>query len=266
MRESELETAARWARLGEPFVSATITHTGGSTPRLEGAQMWVSAQEQAGTVGGGAFELLVVERARAMLSESLHASSPSPLLCEVSAHLTHELGMCCGGKMTALLRRYDAPLTTYLLGAGHVSQALARQLSLLDRRVVVIDERAEWADPSRFPDQAEVRCEDPEGWLRLEPLVQGASMVILTHDHGLDERLVALALPQRAQGTLSFLGLIGSEGKWGRFKRRLRERGAREEELSLVRCPVGLPIKAQTPAEIALSVAAELTTLRYTAP
>ena len=57
--DDALIQAASWSQAGIPFVCVTVTSTGGSTPRLEGAQMWVSPHEQVGTVGGGAFELLV---------------------------------------------------------------------------------------------------------------------------------------------------------------------------------------------------------------
>jgi len=256
----DLIQATAWAKRGLPFVCVTVTSTGGSTPRLEGAQMWVSASEQVGTVGGGAFERLVVEEARALLSAPAHR-----LTAEVSAHLTHELGMCCGGKMTALLRRYLSPTPLYIFGAGHVSQALSAHLSLLSSyQVQVIDERPDWANPERFTDSISLCCEDPESWLRAHPLPPASIALIMTHDHQLDERLLSLLLPQLERGALRYLGMIGSHGKWGRFKRRLKERGATPELLDLVHCPVGLPIHAQTPHEIAISVCAELISLAAT--
>ena len=215
--------------------------------------MWVSRREQVGTVGGGAFEHLVVREARELISRR-----PRALLQEVSAHLTHELGMCCGGKMSALLKLYPAPERVYVMGAGHVGTALAKQLTLLERAVTVVDERAEWASPERFSQEVSVRCEDPESWLRASPPQGGGALLIMTHDHELDERLMSLALPLLERGELSYLGMIGSAGKWGRFKRRLKERGFSEALLEHVRCPVGLSIGAESPAEIAVSVCAEL--------
>lgn len=254
--EPDIIRAASWAQDGVPFVCITVTHVGGSTPRLEGAQMWVSDAEQVGTVGGGAFEQLVVQEARALLS-----APAEQLTREVSAHLTHELGMCCGGKMSALLRRYLSPTPLYVFGAGHVAQALTQHLSLLSlHQVHVIDERPEWLSAERFSASISLHLEEPESWLRGAPLPHGSIALIMTHDHQLDERVLSLLLPQLERGALRYLGMIGSAGKWGRFKRRLKARGASDEGLDRVHCPVGLPIYAQSPHEIAISVCAELIT------
>ncbi|MBM4291222.1 MAG: xanthine dehydrogenase accessory protein XdhC [Deltaproteobacteria bacterium] len=250
---TDLDFAARALRAREPLVCVTVVDTGGSTPRLCGAQMWVTAGAQRGTVGGGAFEHLAVQRARALLAAPGRAA-----LEHLSAHLTHDLGMCCGGKMTATLLRYSPPPLLVLCGAGHVSAALAAAAAAAGFDLLVLDARPEWARADRFPPGADVRCEPPEDELRASPPPPGAFVVVLTHDHALDERLVALLAPRRAAGALRFLGLIGSAGKWGRFARRLAAAGLPPEALALVRCPVGVAIHAETPEEIAVSVCAEL--------
>lgn len=160
--------------------------------------------------------------------------------------------------MTATLLLYSPPPLLVLCGAGHVSAALAAAATAAGFEVRVIDERAEWARAERFPGGVEVRCEPPEEELRASPPPQGSFVVVVTHDHALDERLIALLAPLRLAGQLTYLGLIGSAGKWGRFTRRLGAAGLSQEALSLVRCPVGLPIHAETPEEIAVSVCAEL--------
>ncbi len=258
---NELDFAARAARARTPLVCVTVVDTGGSTPRLCGAQMWVTAREQRGTVGGGAFEHLAVQRARELL-----ASPARPPLEHLSAHLTHDLGMCCGGKMTATLLRYSPPPLLVLCGAGHVSAALAAASAAVGFDLLVLDERPEWARAERFPPGAEVRCEPPEEELRAAPPPPGAFVVVVTHDHALDERLVAVLAPRRAAGELRLLGLIGSAGKWGRFTRRLAAAGLPREALALVRCPVGLSIHAETPEEIAVSVCAELISVKNAPP
>lgn len=246
--------AATWAQDGLPFVCITVTHTGGSTPRLKGAQMWVNMTDQIGTVGGGAFEHHVISQARALLTAPY-----DHVIEEVSIHLTHELGMCCGGKMTALLRRYHAPKPIYLFGAGHVASALATHLSFLEAyQVIVIDERVEWITQERFPQGIELCCEEPEGWLRQSPLPHGAIALIMTHDHQLDEQILSLLIPQIERNELHFVGMIGSAGKWGRFMKRFKERGTSQDVLDRIQCPVGHPIHAQEPHEIAISICAEL--------
>jgi xanthine dehydrogenase accessory factor len=233
---------------GVPLVLVTVTDTGGSAPRLAGARLAVWAEGCAGTVGGGAFEHRCLAEARALLAH------PHPPTRTLSVHLAHDLGMCCGGRMTALLT-YEAPTPRLLiLGAGHVGTALAALAAALGEvRVVVVDERREWADPARFPAAVVVHEEDPQRALaRLRPGPTDA-VVVVTHDHGLDEALIR----DLASHPAGYVGLIGSRAKWARFRTRLAGRGVPEEALARVRCPVGLPIGASSPGEIAVSVLAE---------
>ena len=73
-----------------PFILAMVVATGGSTPRLAGARMVITATGQQGTIGGGAFEHHVIQQARALLAD------PTRTVASVEVHLVHDLGMCCG--------------------------------------------------------------------------------------------------------------------------------------------------------------------------
>ena len=245
--------ASRWSRERRAFVLATVIDTGGSTPRLEGAQMLISAEVSWGTIGGGAIEYHVETRAKVLLKDLNGRDTLT-----VHAHVDHDLGMCCGGKMTLLLKRHTPSPRACIFGGGHIGQALAWHLDRIDFDVIVIDERSEWSDSERFAQGVEIRCEEPEEELNLHPPAAEDYVVVTTHDHGLDERLIATLLTL----DLTFLGLIGSEGKWGRFQKRLRARGFEPSTLSRVRCPVGLNIGAHTPEEIAISIVAEFIQIR----
>ena len=124
---------------------------------------------------------------------------------------------------------------------------------------MVVDERAEWADPARFPAAARVLDADPRDLLRREPPRPTDLVLVVTHDHGLDEALIRLLAPH----PVAWLGLVGSRGKWARFRRRLEARDVAPAALDRVRCPVGADIGAVTPAEIAVSIAAELVAHRH---
>lgn len=246
---------ARYEATHTPFVLATVVETGGSTPRVAGARMAIAAADFAGTVGGGAFEKRVIDEARAMLADQRS-------VFRLDVHLVRDLGMCCGGRMSVFLERVEVEPRLRIYGAGHVATALAPIARQTGFAVEVIDARAEWADPDRFPADVTVTDAEPEDHLRSTPLSPTEYLVIVTHDHPLDEVLVRLALPAPPK----YFGLIGSRGKWARFRKRLLARGFTEEQLGRVRCPVGLDLGAETPGEIAISIVAELVRVRRGGP
>ena len=150
----------------------------------------------------------------------------------------------------------------WIFGAGHVGTELAAVAGETGFDVVVVDERDEWADSSRFPSSIEVHDADPIDLIRAGRVDEGDWVVVMTHSHPLDEDIIRLLLPV----SLSFLGMIGSRGKWARFVQRFRARDVPDEQIERVYCPVGLDIGAQTPAEIALSIVAQLVQIRRDGP
>jgi xanthine dehydrogenase accessory factor len=256
MTDAELYAAiARWAAAGEVFVVATVVDTHGSAPQKAGAKLAVRAGgELVGTIGGGAIEKQVVETARELIAQR----EASRLL---KTHLTHDLGMCCGGAMTVFLERHDPGPRLVLFGAGHVHRAAAEVGAQVGFRVLVIDEREEWLTELRFP-RAERLLEDPAiaaGRLALEPR---DFCCVATHDHALDERVVKALAPR----PLAYLGMIGSERKGLRVRERLAQQGVAEAAIDRVQTPMGLDIGAQTPEEIAVAMVAELIRVRRRAP
>lgn len=164
--------------------------------------------------------------------------------------------------MSVLLETIDPPPPLRIYGAGHIGTALAETARLAGFAVTVIDGRAEWSDPARFHPDITVCDADPEDHLRAHPPAPTEAIVIVTHDHPLDEALIRALLPAPPH----YLGLIGSRGKWARFANRYRARGFDEAQLAHVRCPVGLDIGARTPPEIAISIVAELIATRRGGP
>lgn len=241
-------TLARYEDTATPFVLATVIETGGSTPRNAGARMAITHHAITGTIGGGAFEKRVIDDARALLDD------PKRTIHRLDVHLVRDLGMCCGGKMSVLLEAIEPDPPLHIYGAGHVGTALADLAHRAGFAVTVIDGRADWADPERFADPVTVIDADPEDHLRRHPPPPHAYVVIVTHDHPLDEALVRRLLDAPPR----YLGLIGSRGKWARFQNRYRARGLTDDQIARVHCPVGLDIGARTPPEIAISILAEL--------
>jgi len=145
----------------------------------------------------------------------------------------------------------------YLFGAGYIARPLAALAAECGFEVTVVDERAEWALPERFPD-CRVRAQAPEDFLRGLATTPEDYAVVVTHDHGLDQRIVQELLAR----PLKFVGMIGSVPKQRKFALRLRARGFSDEQIARLRTPLGMPIGADTPEEIAVSAMGEIIAAR----
>src|SRR5687768_5543756 len=147
---------AKLTEEGVPFVLATVIDSQGSTPQKPGSKMLVLEHgETRGTVGGGAIEKQIVDAAVALLA---NADAQTQL---VETHLTHDLGMCCGGKMRVFLEKHGAAARLWVFGAGHVGREIARLAHVTGFRVTVVDERPEWASRERFPEVDELAVRNP---------------------------------------------------------------------------------------------------------
>jgi xanthine dehydrogenase accessory factor len=245
------EALVAWRAEGRCFALLSVVRTRGFTPQKAGAHMLVDdAGRTCGTVGGGAIEREALEAARTLLAAGEGATL-------VERHLTQELGMCCGGEMAILVEVVETAPRLFVLGAGYIAKPLAAFATSAGFRVGVVDARAEWATAERFPGVV-VHERSPEDFVRTLDTTARDFAVIVTHDHALDQRLVELLLRR----PLAFLGMIGSVPKQRKFALRLKARGFTDEEIARLRTPLGLPIGARTPEEIAISVTAELVAAR----
>ena len=139
-----------------------------------------------------------------------------------------------------------------ICGGGHVSCELVKMASCLDFRIKVIDDREEFANKERFPLADEVICDSFEHLENyLEP---DAYYVVVSREHKDDFTCVKTILNHSYQ----YLGMIGSKGKVQKNFENLRKAGATEEQIGTIHAPIGLKIGAVTPAEIAISILAEI--------
>lgn len=199
-------------------IVAELTAVRGSSPREAGAFMLIAPDALTGTIGGGALEYMVIDRARQVLRDGLPDAT-------MNIPLGPEIGQCCGGRVEVSLRPADAKALVgrleqaeanrphvYLFGAGHVGQALARALAPLPLHVHVIDTRPD--ELAGLPDNVEGRAlAMPEAAVRSAP--EGSSYVILTHDHALDFLIGAEALKRR---DAPYVGMVGSKTKRAKFR------------------------------------------------
>ena len=254
---SWIAALARCQAEGTPAAVVTVVRVEGSSPREAGAKLLVTAEALHGSVGGGHLELTAVEVARDLLAGAEAGGEAGPLLREFP--LGPSLGQCCGGAVTLLFEVVAPPRwTVALFGAGHVGKALVRLLQDLPCRVEWIDERVGEFPAALPPAVRAVVAEAPED--EVARLPAGADVLVMTHSHDLDQRIVEAALRRT---DLRLVGLIGSRTKRARFLARLEHRGFAAEARARLTCPVGLAgVGGKRPAEIAISVAAQLLQLQ----
>jgi xanthine dehydrogenase accessory factor len=250
-----LEAALRAVQGGEPAALVTIVATEGSTPRKAGAKVLVLGDGRlVGSVGGGRLEADLVARAR----EALASGRPDLVSFELTAEATGPDGLVCGGTVRAFVEPLEPTPTLLLFGAGHVSAALCRLARPLGFRIEVADERADQASRERFPDADRIVTEPFASAAAHMSLGPSAYAVVATR--GVDSDAEAL-FSVLGKG-LRFVGLLGSRSKAATLFERLKARGVPGDDLDRVRTPLGLPIGAQSPEEIALSIVAELVSVR----
>ncbi len=150
--------------------------------------------------------------------------------------------------------RLTQPPRVFVFGAGHVGSAIARAAVAAGFRVVVIDDRADYADASRFGDEVITLAGDVDAALTRYPLTAADAVVIATRGHRND----AVILERVATSPAGYVGLLGSRRKKIVVTKGLTAAGVPAKSLQRVRVPVGLAIGAVTPEEIAVSVVAEL--------
>ena len=249
------------AASGGRGVLAEIESTEGSAPRKAGARMLLSPDGSfSGTVGGGTLEYHAERDARSVLD----TGTPLRKTYSLGGAGGEAIGAVCGGSATltfrtvgpeeaaALLAERPPRPRVLLYGAGHVAKALADVLRLLDIPVVVTDEREAVLTAERFPAADRRLCPADEAPVDPGP---GDSIVIMTHGHAHDYRLLLRAMRTDA----AYIGLMASRKKAALFRERLLADGVAPEAIAArLHSPIGLAIGAETPEEISVSIAAEL--------
>lgn len=246
-----------------PLVRVELTRVRGSSPREAGTEMFVSASDLLGTIGGGHLEHIAITQARTMLCEGTLSS-------HLDLPLGPEIGQCCGGRVELQLTRMSqndrvsaiarfrdqrAELPhVYIMGAGHVGRALANLLQHAPVQCVLVDMRE---------DELKKCSASVDKRLRAIPEVDvfnapaGSAFVVLTHDHGLDFLLTSAALEL---GHAAYVGMIGSATKRAKLRSWCRSHcnGLSIDNLT---CPIGAAgSRDKRPELIAAFVAAEVLT------
>ncbi|GAC1356335.1 MAG: XdhC/CoxI family protein [Ktedonobacteraceae bacterium] len=239
---------------GERVVIATVVKTIGSAPCEIGKKMLVRADGSINeSIAGPQTDGKVVQ-------EALHALSDGRSQI-VHVHIDADQGEAvgsCGATLEVLLEVLRPEPRLIIAGAGYVAQALARLSLYLDYRIIVVDDRRDFANPQAFGDKIQLAFGDiPQTIRQLEPN-ESSWIVIVTRGHTLDKDALRAALESNA----AYIGMIGSPSKVKNIFKALLKEGVAPERLAHVHAPIGLDIGAETPDEIALSIAAEMLMLR----
>lgn len=239
------------------FALVTIVKAEGSTPRGEDAKMIVLyTGESIGTIGGGELEAKVMKDAKSAIEKGTSILKEYKLDdCKPES-----LAMKCGGDIQVFIEVHKPQPRLVIIGAGHVGKALSDIASLLDFNIIVVDDRAEWANIERFPKASDILVSENISEILEEMVIgQDSYVVIATRGHEYDKDALGLVIKKKAK----YIGMIGSRNKVKSVFDQLQEEGYSKEELKDVYSPIGLDLGGETPEEIAISILAEIMKIRY---
>ena len=164
-----------------------------------------------------------------------------------------------GGKLEVFFEVMPSPPKLVVVGAGHIAVPLVQIAKVLDFYVVVTDDRLAYANHERFPDADQVLVGDMAQMLKEMSITHSTYIVLITRGHKYDEPCLREIIHSQAK----YIGLIGSKRRIKACFQRFRdEEKIAEEMIERVYAPIGLDIATETPAEIALSILAEIIKVR----
>lgn len=261
MREVE-----RWRERGdEYFVVATLVGARGSAPRPIGSRLAISKRgELAGSVSGGCVESEVAELAR----EVFASGEPRNVTYGITDDQAFSVGLPCGGEIDVAVERArlddlerfqdESPYRLLVFGAVDVAEALCRAAGELGWKTVVADPRSRFATRARLPSPDELLAEWPDDVLAREQPDDSTAVVVLAHEDKFDIPALVGALRSDA----FYVGALGARRNQERRRARLLEEGLSEDEIDRISGPTGLDVGAETPAETAVSILAEILAVR----
>ncbi|MCL2856979.1 MAG: XdhC/CoxI family protein [Oscillospiraceae bacterium] len=244
MIQNVLAFAAQKTGEGEKVALITVTATSGSSPASAGQVMAVLTDgTTAGTVGGGASEYRLIKQA-------VQAIKDGTGVFEFSFNHTDE-GMACGGSLSGIGNVLGSQANIAVFGGGHVAQSFAKVAALTGFNVRIIEDREEFAN--YFEDASYIVC-TPDKYEEVGALAGCDYAVICTRGHYTDTDALRYCLTK----PLKYLGMIGSARKTAAVLEILREEGVSDEVRERVFAPIGLDVASGAPAEIAISIMAEI--------
>ncbi|MFH1313022.1 MAG: XdhC/CoxI family protein [Candidatus Eisenbacteria bacterium] len=248
--EEVIKIANDWLEHGERVCLATIVKRDGSAPRGVGAKMAISSSGgMAGTIGGGAAEKQVIDRAHEVMADG------KPVIVDFDlSGRSEDLDSVCGGSMSVFLEPLGQSRLLFVMGAGHVGKAVAKLAREVGFSPVLVDNREDALKEENRP--AGVRCAvaTPDDFKPMLEINETSFVVVCTSGHSLDKEWLRVLAPMRPR----YIGMLGSRHKAKTILEKLESDGVSADDLARVHVPVGLDIKAVTPEEIAVSIVGQL--------
>jgi xanthine dehydrogenase accessory factor len=249
-----IQTCHDLHQAGISFAVVTMVKIDAHVPQEVGAKMIVTLDGlHSGTIGGGKIEAKGI----ALAIEQINTCSRAASMHRID--LNQDLGMVCGGVATLFIESVNlSSWTIAVYGAGHVGQALVNLLKTFSCQLVCVDSRPEWLD--KLPDHPRLKKVLATDMATVPAsLPRNTFHIIATPGHVID--LVVLREVLKL-GSAPYIGVIGSKVKARTIRATLMTEGFSEDDTKRFFCPMGLPIGNNKPAEIAVSIAAQILEIR----
>lgn len=238
----------------EKIAVATIARAQGSTPRTEGAKMLIFPDGSfRHTVGGGIFESIVIQDALAVLSEG------KTILKTYSFNLEgkYATGAVCGGQVEVIIEMIMNAPNLLIIGGGHVGQALAKAASLLDFNITIVDDRKEYSEKNETGLKINL-IHTPPDFSAIPKITENTYVCLVSKGCPTDE----IALRQVIHSSAKYIGMIGSRKKVRTVYQNLEASGIDPSLFERVNAPIGINIGGDSPEEIAISILAEIISIK----
>jgi xanthine dehydrogenase accessory factor len=234
---------------------ATVIGRKGSTPRKESAKMLIHEDGgQTGSIGGGSIEAEVRQEAR----DAMNTGKSRLLVFDLSDIDHDERALVCGGSMEVYIEPILPDPVLCIFGGGDVSKAVADAAELIGFKIVIVDDRIQYADPKRFPGATVLFAENWKETLESVGVNHSSYIFIATRRSQSDLVCLRFALQSPAR----YIGMLGSRTKTEKLFDILKKEGIDRTSFDRVFVPAGFDIDSETPEEIAASIAAELVAAR----
>ncbi len=251
------QEGGRAAHGGPAVAAATVIRAPEGARPAVGVKLLVRADgSRLGSLAGGELEEAVAADSHAALTR-LPSTQVESLFYAADGNRLHRLESG-PDEFVVMIEVTERPATLLIVGAGHIGQSLATIGAHVGFSVAVLDDREAFANAERFPMAERVICGDFVEELRRFPIDAQTYIVLVSRGHKQDE----LSLREVVDSEAAYVGMIGSRRRVGAVLTHLAREGYSREALSRVHTPIGIDIGAETPEEIAVSIIAEIISLR----
>lgn len=252
------EAISEHREAGKALAIAIVIRTEGSVPRKPGGKMIVCKDGKIiGTLGGGDLENKVIQEALETIDKETPRISTYTLDIDKG-----KLDMMCGGTVEIYIEPLFPSEKLVIFGAGHITRSLAPMMKKIGFLVTVVDDSVDLLRKEYFPDIEDLQIKDMEAFAG--ELISDSKIYIVVLSRGFSRDKAILGKLLKKQ--FPYIGMIGSHRKMENIIKGLQEEGISKDAFSALKSPMGLDIGAETPEEIAISIAGEIIAVKKGSP